>query len=51
MVIRTGLLSAIKARFSEISVKMAKFRSKFLIINNSYKVSEAYIQFNISSAT
>ena len=30
---------------------MAKFRSKFLIIHNSYKVSEAYIQFNISSAT
>ena len=30
---------------------MAKFRSKFLIIHNSYKVSEAYIQFNSSSAT
>ena len=30
---------------------MAKLRSKFLIVlNKSYKVSEAYIQFNISSA-
>ena len=37
--------------FLKFQLKMAKFRSKFLITNNSYKVSETHIQFNISSAT